>query len=252
MRKTVFLFLLFFPLIELWADSPLQPLVYPNNVVTNNQPRIIWHDIYEKKGTSPIRFRITINSHMGDSSGKIKSKSYILKPRRVYDSFYATTLPKKLAGGKYDMTIEKLHGRHSLQDRRYYYARYPIKSSFSISRESINDLDYLEPRFYIAYNALQRERSFYGYDALFSFVSAMAASGIGFGVYHFFGSSTIGKVLAGVCFLSAGFGYGSSIYYTGQYFSTGNDMDRVLNLGKASNGKVPDARSLRAKFDLKF
>ncbi len=253
LRKVLLWSLLLLP-VEILADDISKALVYPENIITNPRPWVIWQDRYCNPGVlSQSEFRITIKSGSKDSSQGVKYRTYTLRPRKVYDQFYAFKLPRRLTAGNYGIKIEKLHRRRSVGDRRYYYERYPAKRNFILNPQGEHDPDFLEPRFYIAYHSLARERYFRGYDALLSSISATAAGGAGLAIYHFFGESTWGKVLAGVCFLSAGFGYGTSIYYTGKYFSSCHDMAQVLNLGRASSGKVsPDAKALRAKFDLKF
>jgi len=238
----------------LYSKDFLLPLVYPEDEITNPKPYIIWQDKYRKRPGSPSsRFRVTLTKERKRQSQTKGKLVYSTIPEPIFDQFYTFRLPVKLETGRYSLEIEKLHRGKSVTDRRYYYKKYPAERDFFINTDDMEEADFLHPRFYIARHALETERSFYGYDALYSFIGSTGSAAIGYAVYRYFGSTIYGKIIAGICFASAGIGYGASVYFTGSYISLGMDMSEIEEIGTSrERASQYDEKRLKAEFNLKF
>ena len=72
-------------------------------------------------------------------------------------------------------------------------------------------------------------------------------------LYEVITDSIYGKIIAAICFISSGFGYGASAYFTGTYLGLGSDMNEVRGIGASpEKSKLYDEKRLVAEFGLKF
>lgn len=249
--KKAFTLLIIFITVCAHSRDFIEPLVYPNETVTNPRPNIIWQDNYkDKPGFKSRKFRITIKN---DDKKNGKEYGYIVYPEPIYDQFLLFRMPQTLPGGSYSMKIEKLHRGKPVKDRRYYYLHYPARESFVIDSTERRSFDYIEPRFQIAFDSIALQQDRYSDDALISLGAATGSAGMGYLFYTFLGGALWGQVLAAICFISAGTGYGASGYFAGKALSLSGDKDRVLEIAENEEeaGKY-DGKRLKAEFQLKF
>lgn len=212
------------------SRSPIKPLLYPYNEISNNRPYFIWKDSYGHKDSKGTKYRITLNKKSKD---KTFSQKFIIEPELYYREFYAVRVPVTLENSSYSYTIERMFNYKPVNSRYFNYLKYPIAGSFKLDNETREDVDFLPPEYLIQYKYFEKENLLInGYNFMFFSASSTISLGIGYLFYAVFQFGMISTVIVILCAVSAAIGYSMAGYYGFSYLKNKSRINDILKAGK--------------------
>jgi hypothetical protein len=231
MRLNINMFLIIFLFIasSAGAESLPMPINYPDGVVGDTKPYIIWFDKNSERDLAGIKFRISLNADTGRSIDPV-----IVKPS-LYQNYYFFRFPFALEQDNYNYTIDRLVDSGKENTKYYHSLKYPVKGSFTIDPSVKNPEESLPPDRLIEYlksekgNTLQN-----GYNAIFYGSAAIGSFGIGMLFYSVIDLGIISKIIYTAAFISSGAGLGASGYYGYNYFIERNQTQKIVDIAGVS------------------
>jgi hypothetical protein len=212
------------------SRSPIKPLLYPNDTISNSRPYIIWKDVYGYKDSKGTKYRITLDNK---DKQLTSSQKFIIEPKLYYSEFYAVRLPKTLKNSSYSYTIDRMFNNKPVNSRYFSYLNYPITGSFQLDTDSKEDADFLPPEYLIKYKYFEKENILANwYNFKFFSASSTISLGIGYLFYAVLQFGLISTVIVILSVISAAIGYPAAGYYGLSYLRNKSRINDILKAGK--------------------
>jgi hypothetical protein len=212
------------------SRSPIKPLLYPYNTISNSRPCFIWKDQYGHKDGKGTKYRITLKTGNKHESSP---RQFIIKPKLYYREFYAAWIPMTLEQSSYSYTIERMFNNKPVNSRYFSYMNYPITGSFMLDTEIKEDVDFLPPEYLIKYKYFEKENILSNwYNFMFFSASSTVSLGIGYLFYAVLQFGLISTVIVILCAISAAIGFPAAGYYGINYLRNKSRINEILKTGK--------------------
>ncbi len=212
------------------SRSPVKPLLYPCDSISNNRPSFIWKDIYGYKDGKETKYRITLKKK---ENRQASPQKFIIAPKLYYGEFYSVRLPQTLENSGYTYTIERMFNNKPVNSRYFSYMNYPITGSFQLDTGTKEDVDFLPPEYLIKYKYFEKENILSNrYNFMFYSASSTISLGIGYLFYAVLQFGLISTVIVILCIVSAAIGYPAAGYYGYSYLKNKSRINDILEAGK--------------------
>ncbi|NMB64613.1 MAG: hypothetical protein GYA16_07060 [Spirochaetes bacterium] len=203
-------------------NESAQPLQYPEGVVSNTQPYLIWCDIYNT-GNKPFVVTVTITNLQGQSN------EYTLYPEIIDGMYCVVQIPVALTPDTYTYTIKLLHNNKPENKRYYHHKKYPVEGTFTVDTTKPDPVDSLDKTSLIYYLSQSRQNKLhYGYNALFFSSSGTISLGTGVAVYYLTNFGIVTTIISAVAITSGVIGITAGIYYGVKYYQNKNVIEDVI------------------------
>ena len=183
------------------AQELIDPLIYPQGVISSSRPSIIWQDIYNERDRNyKVRYRITLKK-----PDRALEKPLVLtvQPKIYFRNYYVYPLPGTLAADRYEYTIERMLDRAPTDASYYHFLKYPIKKEFTIGTGK-TPMDGLRPEKQIEYIFLDRNNRLINENNFYFYTGASALSfGIGLLFFQVIRLGIVSKIVYVTAFASS-------------------------------------------------